>query len=372
MQGELSKYVVDFAPTGSTQTQIPFMTTAESLGSRDVIAQGQLELGGAFLVEESSLGGGVVRRLVFAANANVIQTEVRLVARPNQAAKNSGGGGGKKAPGKKKGNKGKKKAAADDDALAPATVVDPTYLCFDFHRAMVAALALLPPALLRHSSGLVVGLGGGALPMAMRHLAPGLTLTCLELDAAVAKVAADFFGFRPDAQLQVLVANGQTHDYGTNAHGFVCLDVDAKDASVGMSCPPPEFLEAGFLLKVKTGLLEGGVLVVNVSARSSELAKAALGAICAAFPGGRVFTLKPSEDDVNTVVIAVNGACAALPKAQVAVVGVAKAKKKAAGASTLSGLLRSRVREWLLDIPEMRTDPLGLMELVDELREITA
>jgi spermidine synthase len=369
VQGELSKYVMDFAPTGSTQTQIPFMTTAESLGSRDVIAQGVLESGGAYLVEESSLDGGAVRRLVFAANAQVIQTEVRLLARPNQAAKKSGGGG-KKASGKNKGNKGKKKAAADGDALAASTVVDPTYLCFDYHRAMVAALALLPAALL-HASGLVVGLGGGALPMAMHHLAPGLNLTCLELDAAVARVAIDFFGFGADAKLRVSIANGLAYDYGTNALALVFLDVDSKDTSVGMSAPPQEFLEASFLSRVKAGLREGGILVANLSARSNDLSKAALDAIRAAFPNGRVFTLKPSDDDVNTIIIAVNGTCATLPKAQTAALVLAKAKKKATDTSTLSGVLRSRVREWLLDIPEMRTDPLGLMELVAELREIT-
>jgi spermidine synthase len=372
VQGELSKYVVDFAPNGSTQAQIPFMTTAESLGSRDVIAEGTLESSGAFHVEESSLESGVVRRLIFAANTNVIQTEVRLVAKSNQPAKKNKGGGGKKTSGKKKGNKGKggNSAAGDGDYLA--MVPDPTYLCFDYHRAMLAALSLLPAASLKDSTGVIVGLGGGALPMAMQSFAPTMALTCLELDAEVVKVASKFFGFREDSKVSVAVADGLAYDYGTNTHGLICLDVDSKDVSLGISCPPPAFLEASFLSKVKSALLEDGILVVNLSARSSELLKGALDAIKGAFSNGRVFTIMPSEDDVNLIVIAVNGMSVALPKVQ-ATASVAEAQKKRAGdTSSLSGVLRSRVREWLLEVPDMRTDPMGLMELAEALKEITA
>jgi len=372
VQGELSKYVVDFAPNGSTQAQIPFMTTAESLGSRDVIAEGTLESSGAYHIEESSLEGGVVRRLIFAANTNVIQTEVRLVAKSSQAAKKNKGGNGKKNSSKKKGNKGKGGSSAADDGDKLAMVPDPSYLCFDYHRAMLAALSLLPAASLKDSSGVVVGLGGGALPMAMHALAPTMALTCLELDAEVVKVASKFFGFREDSKVSVAVADGLSFDYGTNRHGLICLDVDSKDVSVGMSCPPPAFLEAIFLSKVKTALHEDGLLVVNLSARSSELLKGALDAIKGAFPNGRVFTIMPSEDDVNLIVIAVNGTSAALPEVQATSKVTEAQKKKAVDRSSLNGVVRSRVREWLLEVPDMRTDPMGLMELADALKEITA
>ena len=372
VQGELSKYVVDFAPNGSTQAQIPFMTTAESLGSRDVIAEGTLESSGAYHIEESSLEGGVVRRLIFAANTNVIQTEVRLVAKSSQAAKKNKGGNGKKNSSKKKGNKGKGGSSAADDGDKLAMVPDPSYLCFDYHRAMLAALSLLPAASLKDSSGVVVGLGGGALPMAMHALAPTMALACLELDAEVVKVASKFFGFREDSKVSVAVADGLSFDYGTNRHALICLDVDSKDVSLGMSCPPPAFLEANFLSKVKTSLHEDGLLVVNLSARSSELLKGALDAIKGAFPNGRVFTIMPSEDDVNLIVIAVNGTSAALPEVQATSKVTEAQKKKAVDRSSLNGVVRSRVREWLLEVPDMRTDPMGLMELADALKEITA
>ena len=36
------------------------------------------------------------------------------------------------------------------------------------------------------------------------------------------------------------------------------LDVDSKDATVGMSCPPQPFVQAEFLEKIKSLLLPGG------------------------------------------------------------------------------------------------------------------
>lgn len=92
-------------------------------------------------------------------------------------------------------------------------------------------------------------------------------------------------------------------------YSAIFVDVDNKDTSVGMSCPPAAFLEKTFLTNLKV-LLQGagvasargvgvgggatsgegppGVLAINVAARSKQLFSGAVGAVCGAFPGGEV------------------------------------------------------------------------------------
>jgi hypothetical protein len=93
-------------------------------------------------------------------------TEVILAPRCSQ-----GGGGKGAAEGEEK------------DGGVGRLVFDPTYLAFDYHRAMLAGLALVMPTLRaaraqgRLLRALVIGLGGGALPMALRRVFPCLHVT---------------------------------------------------------------------------------------------------------------------------------------------------------------------------------------------------
>ncbi len=78
-------------------------------------------------------------------------------------------------------------------------------------------------------------------------------------------------------------------------YSAIFLDVDSKDTSVGMSCPPAAFLEPAFLSSLKTLLRGGGgsggapgVLAINVAARSRGLFNGAIQAVCTVFTGGEV------------------------------------------------------------------------------------
>ena len=415
VQEELGACVVDFAPSG-VSGKIPFMTTADSLGSRDIVHRGTLLSGDEYMVEETELDGCLLRRLVFAQNTNVIQTEVSLL--PVGKSTNRGAGGGsqkskKGGSGKNKGGKknkrggslAKKQGERDElqdvtdelDALASLAInrhsVDYSFLCFDYHRAILAGMAMVSdkvrdrarPADPSPASpgdggvpfGAVIGLGGGALPMALHHFFPEVPLVVCELDPSVAAVARDWFGFREDKTLSVAIANGLEFDLGEGQHAFIVLDVDSKDTSVGMSCPPLEFLSPGFLGRVKAALVPGGMLAVNVAARSADMHKQALDSIRTAFPDGSLFALKASDDDVNTVVFAVNGTITAKGGEQGGESSGQKGKKKggskgskSAVASSVQTDLQSAVRGWLLDIPDQLTDPLDLIEILEGLRAI--
>ncbi|CAM9929821.1 unnamed protein product, partial [Ectocarpus fasciculatus] len=466
VKAEISPSISDFAPEASAAATggpgIPIMAVADGLGAEGrVVAEGRLECSGNYVVEEEeeededededeSRPAGVYRRLIFLKNEGVVQTEVRMLGEgeddgagppPGSSRKSSKSGGGKKGKGKGKGAKGGKKtppaaavAAADggEGAVEGGGRVDSSHLCFEYHRCMVAGAAMADFRITTGTSGggqqkdtrtsaraptaLVIGLGGGALPMALRRMYPRVKVATVELDPDMAGVAKDHFGLResPDG-LKVIVEDGvafvnaavaasaaggggdgpsanaarldstsppgtlsgtettsapelsdtpegsgpaaadppkpaaacsadggpatetvlpprppEANDSGHQTgwgeafgppYSAIFLDVDSKDTSVGMSCPPAAFLEPAFLTNLKALLHGGGgggggsggsqggaggpgVLAINVAARSKELFGGALDAVCAAFEGGEVHKLRAGADDVNSVVLA--------------------------------------------------------------------
>ncbi|CAM9523140.1 unnamed protein product [Ectocarpus sp. 13 AM-2016] len=462
VKAEISPSISDFAPEASATATggpgIPIMAVADGLGAEGrVVAEGRLECSGNYVVEEEeeededededeSRPAGVYRRLIFLKNEGVVQTEVRMLGEgeddaagppPASSRKSSKSGGGKKGKRKGKGAKGGKKtpppaAVAAGDGAGEGVVegggrVDSSHLCFEYHsRCMIAGAALADFRITTCTSGgggggsggqqkdnragaraptaLVIGLGGGALPMALRRMYPTVKVATVELDPEMAGVAKDHFGLResPDG-LKVIVEDGiafvnaavasvtgedglsanaarldstssqctqpistpelsgapagsapaapyppkpaaaslatetvlpprppdaydSSHQTGWGEafgppYSAIFLDVDSKDTSVGMSCPPAAFLEPAFLTNLKTLLHGGGgggdgggggqggaggpgVLAINVAARSKELFGGAVDAVCAAFAGGEVHKLRAGADDVNSVVLA--------------------------------------------------------------------
>ena len=165
-------------------------------GDWETIARGVSPLSGEYIVEEQDADtdegnhhqSAIYRRLIFLQNQNFIQTEVRLVS------KMAGGGKDKKSKqnkksGKKDKGKGLGKGGREGENDSEEWDLDYTYLD-DHHRALLAALVLNPDLLQRgrkvvhptHNnkanssssspspgpSALVVGLGGGALPMCLQ------------------------------------------------------------------------------------------------------------------------------------------------------------------------------------------------------------
>lgn len=327
-------------PTATPHT--PHIDTPQH-ASRNVVASGSLPECGEYCVEEEDDeedggAGAVLRRLVFLRNQHVIQSEIRL-APPKQPKQGKGKGKGKKKGkgGGGKGGKGKgaSSTGADHEGEAEAgqqqqLVVDWSYLCFDYHRAILAGLigllyprlraALRDPALPRPRC-LVIGLGGGGLPLFLRRYVPCLDVTVVELEGGLAGVAEAWFGFRPDAQLRVEVGDGVARVVGEEGTGgaadkaeawdAIVVDVDNKDASLGISCPAPAFLTPAFLQACRARLSQGdvgGVLAMNVAARSAEMLGGALDALAGAFvgegAGGELYEVRPTEQDVNRVIFA--------------------------------------------------------------------
>ncbi|KAJ8611144.1 hypothetical protein CTAYLR_003564 [Chrysophaeum taylorii] len=254
---ELAECVKAVAPPNAGL--VPFVTAGATIGRRVVLEEGTMA-SDTYVVEEVDCDG-LSRRLVFGSNPRVLQTEVGL---------------------RKHRKKKKKKVIVDR-------------LRSRYHAAIIAGLVSLSST----ASVLLVGLGGGALAQSILEMFES-RLVVVELDEKVVDVAVRWFGFEAH-KATVQVGDGLSYlDTNDRKFSAVVVDVDAKDASIGMSCPPRAFVEVEYLEKVREALDENGWAVFNVVARDDAARDAALQNFFQVFRA--VAVLRPDEDDLNLVV----------------------------------------------------------------------
>ncbi|XP_064138998.1 eEF1A lysine and N-terminal methyltransferase isoform X2 [Loxodonta africana] len=135
----------------------------------------------------------------------------------------------------KKRKKDRKKQRPADTPDAVPAAIDKSYLCCEHHKAMIAGLALL-----RNSE---------------------LLLARLRYDV-------------------------------------IMFDVDSKDPTLGMSCPPPAFVDQAFLQNVKSILTPEGVFILNLVCRDSGLKDSVLAGLKAVFP---LLYVRRIEGEVNEI-----------------------------------------------------------------------
>ncbi|XP_037595010.1 eEF1A lysine and N-terminal methyltransferase isoform X2 [Cebus imitator] len=136
---------------------------------------------------------------------------------------------------RKKDRKKQRPAEAEDLPAAPEQSIDKSYLCCEHHKAMIAGLALL-----RNTE---------QLPAQPRY-------------------------------------------------DVIMFDVDSKDPTLGMSCPPPAFVEQSFLQKVKSILIPEGVFILNLVCRDLGLKDSVLAGLKAVFP---LLYVRRIEGEVNEI-----------------------------------------------------------------------
>ncbi|XP_018589744.1 eEF1A lysine and N-terminal methyltransferase-like isoform X2 [Scleropages formosus] len=305
VQSELSPMVMELAPPGMpAHQQVPFLSVGGELGWREVVSQGKSALSGEYCVEDVRGEDGLLyRRLVFLDNAGVVQSESRLSSTPA-------------ASGRKKNKKKKPKPEApptQGGANTATTAVDKTFLCCAHHQVMVAGLSLLRMGF-GESNGapvsvLLVGLGGGGLPQFLRDFVPGASVEVVELDPAMLEVAQQWFGFRVDDRLKVVLGDGLEHintleNQGGHSYDVIMFDVDSKDPTLGMSCPPPAFVETTFLKKVHNLLTARGVFMLNLVCRDSSLRESVLERVREVFS---CVLSRGIEGEVNQLLLCTHG-----------------------------------------------------------------
>ncbi|XP_067001304.2 eEF1A lysine and N-terminal methyltransferase homolog [Anabrus simplex] len=267
---ELEGSILHLAPTGC-QTQVPFLSVGSDVGRREVCYRGFSEMSGEFVVEEvEGDGGQLFRRLIFLNNQGVVQSEARLKIL--------------------KSRKGK-----------PKKVIDVGYLASEYLTYMTVGVALAVPDNAECRVA-VVGLGGGGLCSFIQHCFQKVRITAVDIDPVMLEIATEYFDLVQDERLAVYIRDGvqyvhQAAEKGTSFH-VVLFDVDSKNPSLGMSCPPQHFLEPSLLQAVKTCIGDEGFFILNLVCRVEDLKNDAINALKSTFESVSSFKLEQEVSEI--------------------------------------------------------------------------
>ncbi|XP_010288019.1 PREDICTED: methyltransferase-like protein 13 isoform X1 [Phaethon lepturus] len=322
IQAELSGKVMELAPPGlPARQQVPFLSVGGDIGVRTVRHCDTSPLSGEYVVEDVKGDGTCYfRRLVFLRNRNVVQSEARLLA-PTPL------------PGQKKRRKDKRKPTPAE----PSADIDKSYLCCEHHKAMVAGLCLLGGSDPLPGDNAGSGRLCGGLPLFVHDYFLQAHVAVVEIDPSMLEVATRWFGFSQGDRMRVHVSDGLDYVAKLAAeaqaqYDAIMFDVDSKDLTVGMSCPPPAFVEKPFLQKVKTILKPEGVFVLNLVCRDAQLKESVLATLREVFP---LLYTRHIEGEVNEILF-----CQPSPE------GRRDPRELGARARTLERALRQPGRPW--------------------------
>lgn len=171
-------------------------------------------------------------------------------------------------------------------------LADPRRFALNYTRMMMGGTLFMGAAPKRV---LIVGLGGGSIPTALRELLPEAQIDVVEIDPAVTRVARQFFGFRDGPKMKVFEVDGRVYVKRALREGvkYDAILLDAFDHEY----IPEHLLTREFLTEVKSLLSPTGVLVGNTFS-SSKLYDHESATYAAVF--GKFFNLKAA----NRVIVA--------------------------------------------------------------------
>ena len=139
---------------------------------------------------------------------------------------------------------------------------DPDELVFSYTRMMISALFVNPAP----RRILIVGLGGATLQKTLADLLPDATIDTVDIDPAVARVAEDYFDYRPGPRQRLFVEDGRAYIENAHRRGqqYDMVMLDAFDVDY----VPEHLMTVEFLEHVKAILAKGGIVVANTFTNS--------------------------------------------------------------------------------------------------------
>jgi len=138
---------------------------------------------------------------------------------------------------------------------------DPDYLALPYAQVALVGLALSEET----RRFLVVGLGGGTLPMFLRKYYPNATIDTVDIDPEVVDVAKKFFGFREDELMNAHVGDGRRFiEKLQQPYDVIFLD------AFGSNNTPAHLTTQEFLQAVRRAVTPRGVVVGNLWGRSAN------------------------------------------------------------------------------------------------------
>ena len=142
-------------------------------------------------------------------------------------------------------------------------LTDQHRFALNYTRMMLGGMLFTGPA---PQSVLIIGLGGGSIPKALREILPQAQIDIAEIDPAVTRVAKRFFNFKEDAKMKVIELDGRVYVKRALRQGvkYDAILLDAFDHEY----IPEHLLTREFLAEVKSLLTPRGVVVGNTFSSS--------------------------------------------------------------------------------------------------------
>ncbi|NOX51882.1 MAG: spermidine synthase [Gammaproteobacteria bacterium] len=138
----------------------------------------------------------------------------------------------------------------------------PKTMVFPYARMAMASLLFVPEP----STILVIGLGGGTIPIALNELFPAAIIDTVEIDPAVVEVAKEYFGLKPSPQLIVHTQDARVWTKRAS-HRTTKYDIILLDAFNGEYIPE-HLMTQEFLKEIQALLSDRGVMISNTFALS--------------------------------------------------------------------------------------------------------
>jgi len=132
---------------------------------------------------------------------------------------------------------------------------DPDHLELPYSRVMAAGMAVVE----QPRRVLIVGLGGGTIPVFLHKHFPQTTIDVVDIDPDVVQVAKDYFGFKEDSRLRAHVGDGRRFiEECRDPYDVVFLDAFGSD-NIPLHLTTREFLQA-----TTRALKPGGAVIGNI------------------------------------------------------------------------------------------------------------
>ena len=137
----------------------------------------------------------------------------------------------------------------------------PQYLGFAYTKVAFVGLALAQET----QRMMIVGVGGGTMPVFLRHYYPKAEIDAVDIDPDVVHVAKKYFGLREDERLKVHVGDGRAFvEAARKPYDIVFLD------AFGTRNVPPHLTTVEFMRAVRSAVKPSGVVVWNIWGRVSN------------------------------------------------------------------------------------------------------
>jgi spermidine synthase len=139
---------------------------------------------------------------------------------------------------------------------------DPRKMVFPYAKMMMLSLLMVPEP----ERILIIGLGGGTLPIALNELYPEAHIDAVEIDPAVVTVAETYFGFQEKENLKVILKDARvfTKRALTAGDRYDLIMLDAFNGDY----IPEHLMTQEYLEETRGLLVDGGVVAANTFAIS--------------------------------------------------------------------------------------------------------